>query len=259
MSKKKIKKKSSQPIINVARQNRLAEMVRLLKTGHTEGEATDIFLSRDFSSTAILELLAEAKSEITKDFAKDREYIVGQHVKRYDRDIQRLLHYMPRTSNPQKAVELKSNAYLRMIDTMGQKEKLLGYHAKSFNIKVTNEQVITVKEKKKKYNLDVLTLDEKIELLRLISKSKRSEDEQYGIVFNTDAVKTEEVKFVQISSTPKVIDNINQILPIHVDKVPPSRPFVTLQSAQDKLKQALIDQAKKAYKQAGSQDDSLDK
>lgn len=255
----KKKKNKSSTSISTWKDTQLEYIIRLLRTGHTESESSDILLQQNIAPHTILELLTKAKLSISRDFTKDKDYIVGQHVKRYDTDIQRLLHYTPRTLNPQKAVELKTNAYLRMIETMGQKEKLLGYHAKNFNIKINNETIVTVKEKKKKWNLEKLSLEEKIELLRLISKAKRSDSEVYGIVLQGEQAKTEEV-FIKINSQKAIgSENINQINPIYVSQKTSNKEPITLLSAQDSLRLALIEQAKKAFKNAGSQDDTLNK
>jgi hypothetical protein len=257
MAKNQKKRQSNIPT-NHWKTNKLEQVVRLFRSGRAESEVSDILLNDNIAPTTILDLIQQAKASISKDFTKDRDYIVGQHVKRYDRDIQRLLHYMPRTADPQKGIEQKSNAYLRMIDTMGQKEKLLGYHAKNFNIKINNETIVTVKEKKKKWNLENLTLEEKIELLRLIGKSKRSDGEMYGIVLHGEEAKAKDAEFVQLKSADTG-ENIHEINVAHVDLKAIKAEPVTLLSAQEKLKQALLEQAKKAFKAAGSKDVTLKK
>lgn len=112
------------------------------------------------------------------NFSLRADDVIAEHIKRYDVEIKRLRDFVPNTSNPAFARKIANEAKLCLLDTLHQKEKLLGFHTKNFSLKVYNTININNKKiKKDDFDLSKLTLNEKIEFVNLINKATRTEDE----------------------------------------------------------------------------------
>lgn len=118
--------------------------------------------------------------------------IIPIHVERYNRLIDRLLQKKDYSLydlkkglldkvDYYKAREQKIKAYTDCIATMVQKEKILQYHNSGFQLEVINER-IEVKGSKSDYDLTKLTLDEQIEVLELIKKTKQEGNDLQSVI-----------------------------------------------------------------------------
>ena len=113
-----------------------------------------------------------------KNFSLKADDVISEHIKRYDNEIKRLREYRPTTSNPAFYRKLLNEANMCLLDTLHQKERLLGFHSKSFSLKIYNTiNVNSNKIKKDSFDLSKLTLNEKIEFVNLINKATKTEDE----------------------------------------------------------------------------------
>lgn len=202
--------------------------------------------------------LSTGRAIIRNDFIKDRETTIGLHLRRYDKDIQQLLTIQPRTSNFAKSNEIKTNAYIQLIDLLGQKEKLLGFHSRSFNIKINNETNVKVIQKSSKYDLTKLSVDEKLELMNLLNKAKILNKESIGIIPNPKKLiqEVQDVDYVDVTNESINIDSIEKFG--EEKKYLPEKVVMPIVDAKFKLAQALKERAQKAFIEAGSQTAKFD-
>ncbi|MBZ5859444.1 hypothetical protein [Flavihumibacter profundi] len=131
--------------------------------------------------------------------------VIPIHIHRYNSIIDRLLKMKDYSlddlirgrvdkSDYYKAKERRIRAYSDCISTMIQKEKILQYHNPGFQLEVINEK-IEVKSSKPEYDLTKLTLDEQIEVLEFIKKTKQAEYNLLSVIQGNreDQVVTEDV------------------------------------------------------------------
>ena len=121
-------------------------------------------------------------SEIYYSFMKDyteamkqkKENVVYEHLILYDRKIERELQE-PRTKNPRYYNKLKIDKLMGCLDTMKQKETLLGLHRKKMRIVLNNKMKFEKQKSVIEFSTiktDKLTFDEKVELMILLDKAK---------------------------------------------------------------------------------------
>lgn len=228
-------------------------VIDLFKKGLSDDEIKEHLISQhDMSVHSVNNYLSSARTILRNDFAKDRETIIGLHLRRYDKDINNLISIQPRTNNWNKAIEIKTNAYLQLIELMTQKEKLLGFHSKKFNIQINNEVNVTVVIKPNKYDLSLLTFSEKIELMALLDKAKITGHEVEGIIPNPNKIvaKTIDIDYTDVTNEPLNITQIEKVG--ELTKQLPEQTQTAIYDARAKLQQALKLKAQEAFQRAGS-------
>jgi len=121
--------------------------------------------------------------------------VIPLHIERYNRQIDRLLSVQMFSEEDYEFGKVKKQQYYRQrnkkikaysdaVDTMIQKERLLQFHTSGFNIKITEEKTEIHIEAKSKYNLDLLSHEEKVELLRLYEQAKKQQSSIPSVSYN---------------------------------------------------------------------------
>lgn len=122
-----------------------------------------------------------AHKNLTRDLKEERESVIRLHINRYNADVERLYNVDISNVNRFKGIEIKTQAYLDLLDVLKQKEKLLGFHRREMKIKINNTINASIKKTGElgSFNLSELTMEEKIELIRLIDKAKLSDEDLF--------------------------------------------------------------------------------
>lgn len=207
--------------------------VTLVVEGHEEVEGDSAF--RD--------LLARAFKFAAIELHKDREYTFQLHMDRYEKIYEQSMVMEDTWHRPldkRKDWKLITMKYVNAINALKNKENLLGLHDKKLVLEF-NENKAVVLEKKKNtgngdklagYDINKLTLEEKIELLSLIQEARtvpiegiqRVVVKQIKIEINPDT--GERVKSVKETKIDNTIDvefeeMPNKIVDKFIDTTPP--------------------------------------
>lgn len=143
--------------------------------------------------------------------------------------------------------EEKIKAYENCITTLFQREKLLKFHNKDFLFKWTKEEVVEVKEVEKKITITKLELAEQIELLNLIKKTRKDENDLGAIIAGQIEAKAE---VVDIEHEVVEQPNIEQIKHLQLPE-PPSSVKTTYHDPTAKLRESLAKLAAGKFKEIG--------
>lgn len=221
-------------------------IIEQMKQGLSDEEIVDE-LKKTKTTDSALKYLSAARQVLKAEHSKKRKLVVATHLRRYDRDITRLRYFEPQTDSYSIYIERKTNALWKMMDTMHQKEKLLGMHSKSFKIAINNTTNVNVKEVKSNFNLNALTIEEKIDFLNLIDKCKT------GNIIITDEkgdkklIENNKEDNIEDAEYEIVEDNINFIKVVENKKEEPIKEKSVLTSIEDKIKKALLEKAQKQH------------
>lgn len=250
----------------------------VLIKGHTTSEAKRSVIefrkSKQLTVTDsyINKLVSEANRRLTEDYGKNKNEVIAIHVERYNRDINGLFRkvdelkvrvekleemVMKSPGNVELWAELQScknqivTAQYQILSTMLAKEKVLQMHTKSFQIFINNKVNMEVVHEVNNFDLSKLTIEEKIDFLNLLLKSKQN-DFEVGTVILRDENKEQTID-VEHEEVKEDEPNINKIERIEAPpEINMGIPGMALQQATDKLAQALQMAALKELKQAGS-------
>jgi len=193
------------------------------------------------------ELCQKAKlnveERVRKEVSSNREFLIDIHTLRYEELYAQCID--PDLTNvplDQKKYVL-AESYLSAIDTLVQKEKMLGMYSPTFKV-----QIVTASKRKKVVagglSFDGLTSSEKIELLRLIEKSQPKE-EIIAVTGDSDSEETEG----EIITPQLLIENpVSEVKEEDKTAVMQSQqiPTVTLMDIQSQIKSKVQEQLKKA-------------
>ncbi len=192
-------------------------------------------------------------SEIYYCFMKDyteaikskKERIIFEHLIIYDKKIERELRN-PQIRNINYYKKVKIEKLLSCLDTMRQKETLLGLHRKKTRI-VINNKVRFEKQKisAELINIDTtaLTMPEKVELLELLQKAK-GDVVQIPDHFDYEKMNAiTDLEFEEVSKLPPIHSPIEVIKEIEIKK--------QIEGAKNinQLKNSLVEKFKKMAKE----------
>jgi hypothetical protein len=111
--------------------------------------------------------------------------------------------------------EKKVRAYNDAMNTLVQKEELLQYHNHDFVVDINVEHTVTLKENRPQYNLDMITFDEQLELMRLFKKARKDESELAGIIQAKNSEGgTVDVTYEEFSVVPNISLIKHEALPV---------------------------------------------
>lgn len=151
-----------------------------------------------------VENIVTTANQLIQMWYRNQIYQIEQvHVTRYNRIIiDRLNKSYAHIEKPWIAAKAESMHLEEILQAMKQKETLLGMHRKTFRL-IFNSQInfyeserqktISEKEKKKSINLELLSFEEKIELLELIKLSSRTDDEIHGVILREKKIEEETI------------------------------------------------------------------
>lgn len=204
-------------------------------------------------------IINRASANIASEYARDRATVVSLHVRRYNDDIKRLLDknfdsitdfFKRRTK------EIENLDFI--LEAMFAKERVLQMHAKDTQIRVFNRLNAKIKERKVSYDLSKLTAPQKLELLILLSRTKKTEDELKSVILRAkeDKGETIDIDHVVVKEKP----NVDRIKKINIPELPLMDPIDKLKQSKSstqndimkKIQETLAAKAKEEFKKKGA-------
>lgn len=226
------------------------------REGFSEQKSADLVKSNypQLTQQNVQLVLYKASNQIAEQFVKDRKSIVAIHVRRYDQEVKGVLEWMDNEEyeevDPRFQTKTVLNKLECAVDSLIAKERVLQIHNKETQVRIFNK--LNAKVKKVMFDLSPLSLQEKIELLNLMSKAKKSDLELMGVVLReTDnKVQSEEIQDAEFEV---VNTNINQIKRVNEEEVVIERvPKKKVTDLTDLIKKTLEKQAEKEFKNKGA-------
>jgi hypothetical protein len=217
------------------------------------------------AESKLAEIISRAQLRLRLEYARDRRDIVSLHTARYNRQIRALINIDEQLdTESEKYIFKKTKALHLLMDTLFQKEKLLGIHQRNFRIQINNDVNLTRRDKSIISTLDLgkLSFTEQLELLDLLEKTKISAEEKMGIQEElTDEYldpneDIEEVEVVTEEEEPNV-NKINLISSKQDDRE--LGPANSLMDIEQKMKQALQKRVKQELGSKGAHFDEVEK
>jgi len=226
----------------------VAEVVGWLRSKKKNEEIFALLRERfeDYPTGYGQEVFMHAKTFLRKEFELEKENMVHLHLMRYeqiwdDNFNANLDHIKPGYRNV-----LKCEKYLVAMETLFQKEKLLGIHSKKFREKLKTNNVVVEQNQKFDFDFNKLNFDQQLRLSVLLEKCKpvekinrevTSDEEENTVevkvieeqIFDnpiqkskeTDVLKEEEMKIKEErgKSSLEVRQNINKSLEDRVKEI----------------------------------------
>ena len=208
------------------------KIIEWFKEGLTDKEIMYKILQENplLKETSAQVYLDSARASFKEEYILSRKFNVIQHVKRYDRDIFALANYEPRTSSYAKYQFEKTKAYLDMVSLLQKKEKVLGFHRKSVQLKIKNTVNISVGKVQQSFDFTDLTWEEKLKLYELTNKAWINPNEKLVLKPNPKHLdRVEEVveEVVEVEEVDSVINLIQEIPePIQITEIEQTEPEV---------------------------------
>ena len=183
-------------------QERVQEAVSLLKQKNSS-ESVRENLQKKYRLNIVQSglIVTDANNLIRKDFEIEKSFLLDIHMIRYEEIYDDNINPDLSRVQPsyQKAVLCEHR--LTAMDTLFQKEKLLGIHTKNFKQKINSNKVSFKKDIE--FDITKLRFNERMELLSLLNKAKPEEQLVRGVVANNDPLNTSDSKKENII----IIDN----------------------------------------------------
>lgn len=255
MNKKNFTSHKHDPILKEV----FKEVIELLRDGKTKNEVLEEIRKLEkykrISKKDLLETITSAVIYTIKEHDKRVGTIIGLHTARYDKQIKSLLATDFDLVNPRFVRAYKMSVYDDILETMEEKEKLLGLHSKNTIESFTGKSIslindlITEEGYVEKFNFDGLTYDENVELMNLINDCI-AKDELNGIIDYEDVVVEKENKEekdydgLNIDKITILNDDEGEI---GVDIITPD--IRTVEDVKNKLREALKQQALKKFQE----------
>lgn len=221
------------------------------KEGLFRASIVEMLRAEEFSDSVIDEYLTECSSIIYEQFSTKSSNIVSLHLKRYDKEINTLLKRNYDRLPLKIRYKVKGAAFLNALETLHQKEKLLNLHNKQTLIRFNQRNNINeTPEKPNRFDLTQLTLEERIDLLNLISKASPKNNINSGVILREKVIESEETVDIQHEE----VINITQIQQENVMGVDvfPEQKAHTVDELTKKLQDTLKKKAEEALIKAGS-------
>lgn len=211
------------------------------------------------SDRAIDTVVNEAHAYISQQQFNRSEEMIPIHLSRYNKQIQRLRAVEDYTAEDvargitdwegfYKAREKRIKAYLDCAATSLQKEELLGFHRKGFVLYYNRERTVEINNNTPTFNEEKLSFDEQVELLQLVRKARRDENELLAII---TVNKEEEGVTIDVEHEEVETPNVEQIKQETLP-VPPKRSIITANDPSIKLRESLKLLAAKKFNEIGT-------
>lgn len=186
--------------------NKTKEIIRWFKEGLTDKEIYYKILQENpkIKESSAMTYFKSAKASFKEEYILDRKFNIVQHVRRYDKDILKLSRHEPKTSSYYKYQKEKADAYLDMINLMQKKERVLGFHRKTTQIKIKNNVTVNLSTKKT-FDFSNLTWEEKLALYRFVNKTFVDKNEKLELKPNIK--KLNRIKGVEVEEVEEVSDD----------------------------------------------------
>lgn len=236
---------------NDKRTQLIYQAIDLFKEGLNKSMVESILKEEDkrLSDSVLNLIIIEAKNIIDDEYSKQSETIIGLHLTRYDNEINDLFNRDFSMLDIRSVRKVQVATWMSILDTMFQKEKLLGLHNKKLIVRFNQKNTTIVKSTNERYDLSKLTLQEKVDFLSLINKAKKDSNELFGVLSNRKSEDqiVEDIQHEEIDQPN--ISKIEQIQP-EVEPDPPTN--TALIDVTTKLALALKKKAQEEFTKAGS-------
>lgn len=195
-------------------------------------------------------IIHRASLEIANEYSRDRGSIIGLHIRRYNDELKKeLANHHNDIELPHIRKQFRLVTLQICLDILFAKERVLQIHAKDTQIKIFNKLNAKLKEKNVAYDLSVLTLEEKIEFLNLVTKTKRTDSEVFSVKTKADIIETIDIdheEVVPVNDNIKLITQTN--LPVE-ERVLPEK---NIHDVMAKVRAALEKKAKQEFEAKGA-------
>lgn len=230
--------------------------IDLFKEGLPRALVTEIITNEKLiTPTDVGELVGLGLRVIEDEFASDDQTTIGLHLTRYNKDIDDLLFIAENDYADGSMIKYKINTYLTVLEIMFAKEKLLQLHNRNTILKINQRNTTIVqKETQPKYKLGKLSLEERIELLQLINKSKSIDGDDIKSI--TETQQEEYVEFTELKGTQEGanVEKIEKVTPVvEGERIPGG----ALLDVRERLRQSLERKAQEEYRKIGSKTPDL--
>lgn len=151
--------------------DKIYEVVGLMKQRiHTEEIYKYLLDKYNFTSSTSTSIITDANSLIRKEFELEKEYLLDIHLVRYENIYHNNINPNLDHVQPGYRKAVLCEYHITALETLFQKEKLLGIHTKKFKLHINsnpNKQQIN-----SDFDMNLLHSNEQIELLSLLNKAK---------------------------------------------------------------------------------------
>lgn len=258
LASKRAKKKAPEQPIEGLYQEAIRTTAAWFRNGVSEQKVGELLTTHfpRFTPPNVQYVIHQASQQIAIQYSRDRKNVVALHLQRYNQELILLQDFFrdkDYESIPMKfRKEIMMNKLNSWIDVLQAKESVLRMHSKDTQVKIFNKLNVKVKEKKVMFDLSKLSLEEKVEFLSLIQKTKKSEGEAAGVIMNGQVnkeVETEDVEH-EVLEAP----NVEQIKQYNIPVVAKASPkgAQTLDDITEKIKATLLKKAALEFKKVGA-------
>jgi hypothetical protein len=227
--------------------NYIREFLEKNKTGSRSVQAINI-------------VIAEANAEIkNSQFSKQQE-IIPIHLNKYHNQALRLLAVRDFTEQDvlsgktdwegfYKARDRKIKACNDCLQTILQKEQLLGYHREGFTLEINTEETVEIREEKPEFDVSEISFEEQLELYKLVKEAREDENELLAVIM-TDKQASDQIT-VDVQHEIVETANVEQITKIELPE-PIKKSEVTASDPTIKLRESLKLLAAKKFHEVGT-------
>lgn len=198
-------------------------------------------------------VVVRARQIISLEFEKNDKFVLGLHLQRYNNEIKTQYEKIVKLEKNKKLKVWEkeqeiASSYYTILDLMFHKEKILQLHNKKVTFKINQINNTIIRQKKPKYNLSLLTFEEKIKFLELIEKMKRNNDEIHGVKLKDKKEEQEQIQEAEVVEET----NVEKIENFETPKVEEKVMGDALNDAFERLRQNLQKVASEEFKNVGS-------
>lgn len=219
------------------------------RNGQSEQYVAESLLEANpkFGPENISFILHQGSLQIASEHARDRTSIVSLHVRRYNMEIEKIEKTNWLEHPPLYRRQAEIDGLLSMLEVMFCKEKVLQIHSKETQVKIFNRLNAKIHERKVSFDVSKLSFAEQLELLTLVSKTKKQE-ELFSVKKGEGMQNIEDAEVIEITN-----NNVSQIINVNERKpeVEPE-PEVTINSVKQKIADALRKRAQEDFERAGA-------
>lgn len=225
------------------------EAIDLLKENLTKKQIVEILTEKNKKSkTKIPDYVNLACQVLDDEYAKDDQSVIGLHLARYNEEFDRLKDYNYDLVNPKYRMKVYLDNHFDMLNTLKAKEKLLQLHTKSMVVRF-NQKNTTIVKKKTAFDLSKLPLEEQVELLNLIQKTKVGDEERMGVILRGEE-KIQEAEVIE--EVVEEVTNIDKIKQRLLKTAYAEKTDTAMLDVRSKLKETFEKKAAEEFKKAGS-------
>lgn len=234
------------------------EIVSLLRERKTSAYIHQFIMDKyKCSKVSMLNYFSDANTIIRKEFEVEKSFLLDLHFIRYEEIFEESININVDSIPAGYRKAVKCEHLITAMETLFQKEKLLGVHTKRYK-QVANSKSIK-KEKNTLYDISQLTFNEQIELAMLLKKSKNVEILNKPIIANNNPLNVDKI----IKVNGEVIDApIRQAKETDIKKeqglIEQEEQGKTLLEVQANMNKTLNDKVKEMYERSSKKSNTID-